>query len=217
MANCGPARSPTICSGAVLTPVTFRMTGSCARASSPHLLPPEAAVVAAVVRRFSRRSCRRGPPILPPTSAAESPAAWRRLSDHRARTRNLWGGAAAGPAVGAFDPRHPRRPGRRHLRARRLRRSAHARRRADFCGRPADQEAGGRADQEARACALPALLALGLGPLLRPNDQQPLSGLRRSARQRQYGRLPGRDRSSARISDRRSATSAPASMALTAT
>ena len=42
------------------------------------------------------------------------------------------------------------------------------------------------------ACALPALLALGLGPLLRPNDPQQLSSLRRSQRQRQSGRLPGR-------------------------
>ena len=62
----------------------------------------------------------------------------------------------------------------------------------------ADQEAGADAP-----CALPALLALGLGPLLRPDDRQPLSRLRRSARQRQSGRLPGRHRSSARIADRR--------------
>ena len=78
-----------------------------------------------------------------------------------------------------------------------------ARRGRDFCGRPADQEAGGGADQEARACALPVILALGLGPLLRPNDPQQLSSLRRSQRQRRSGRLPGRHRSSARISDRR--------------
>ena len=51
---------------------------------------------------------------------------------------------------------------------------------------------------------LPALFALGLGPLLRPDDRQPLSSLCRSARQRQPRRLPGRHRSSARISDRRS-------------
>ena len=77
-------------------------------------------------------------------------------------------------AIGTLDPRHARRPGRRHLRAGRLRRRAHASRR-DSCGRPADQEAGRGADQEARACALSAIFALGLGPLLRPNGPQPLS------------------------------------------
>ena len=61
------------------------------------------------------------------------------------------------------------------------------------------------ADQEARADArsLPALLALCLGPLLRTDDRQPLSGLCRSPRQRQSGRLPGRHRPSARLVDRR--------------
>ena len=64
---------------------------------------------------------------------------------------------------------------------------------------------------------LPALLALSLGPLLRPNDPQPLSSLRRSQRQRRSGRLPGRHRSSARPRDPRQAMTAPASTALTAT
>ena len=102
----------------------------------------------------------------------------------------------------------------RHLRAGWLRRSA--------CGRdlavdlPTRKSAA--ADQEgAGAWPLPALLALSLGPLLRPNDPQPLSSLRRSQRQRRSGRLPGRDRSSARISDRRPAMTAPASMAPMAT
>ena len=86
-------------------------------------------------------------------------------------------------AIGARDPRHARRPGRRHLPAGWLCCRACGRSRArDACGRPADQEAGGCADQEAGAGALSALRALGLGPLLRPNDQQPLSRLRRSAR-----------------------------------
>ena len=60
-----------------------------------------------------------------------------------------------------------------------MRRRAHASRR-DSCGRPADQEAGRGADQEARACALSAFFALGLGPLLRPDDRQQLSSLCRS-------------------------------------
>ena len=71
-----------------------------------------------------------------------------------------------------------------------------------YC-RSADQEAGRNADQEARSCALSALFALGLGPLFRPDARQPLHCLRRSARQRQSRRLPGRYRSSAGISDRR--------------
>ena len=50
----------------------------------------------------------------------------------------------------------------------------------------------------------PLVFALGLGPLLRTDDRQPLSSLCRSARQRQPRRLPGRHRSSAGISDRRS-------------
>ncbi len=91
--------------------------------------------------------------------------------------------------LGLLDPGHARRSGRRHLRAGRLRRCACAR---DLVGRSADQEADGGADQEARACAVPAVLALGLGPLLRTDGQQPLSSLRRSARQRQSRRLPGR-------------------------
>ena len=61
-------------------------------------------------------------PPFPPDAAAE-PAAARRLSDHRAGTRHLWRGAASGAAIGALDPRHARRPGRRHLRAGWLRRS----------------------------------------------------------------------------------------------
>ncbi len=63
-------------------------------------------------------------PSIPSRSAAEPAAARGRLSDHRARTRHLWGGAASGAAVGPFDPWHARRPGRRHLRAGWLRRSA---------------------------------------------------------------------------------------------
>ena len=80
----------------------------------------------------------------------------------------------------------------RHLRAGWLRRSA--------CGRAGSLPT--RKPGPAPA-SLPVVFALGLGPLLRPNDRQPLSGLRRSARQRQSRRLPGRHRSSARISDRR--------------
>jgi autotransporter-associated beta strand protein len=88
--------------------------------------------------------------------------------------------------IGAQHPRHARRPSRRHLRAGRLRRRAcgRFRRGRGFCGRPADQEAGGGADQEARACALSVILALGLGALLRPNDPQQLSSLHRFQRQR---------------------------------
>ena len=47
--------------------------------------------------------------------AAEPTAARRRLSDHRAGTRHLWGGAASCAPIGPFDPRHTRRPGRRYL------------------------------------------------------------------------------------------------------
>ena len=93
--------------------------------------------------------------------------------------------------LGLAHPRHARRSGRRHLRAgARLRAVA-----------PAICRPGSRADQEigADACALPGLLAVVVGPLLRPNDRQPLSRLRRSTRQRQSGRLPGRHRSSARF------------------
>ena len=135
--------------------------------------------------------------VSPPIPPAPPPP----LSDHRAGTRHLWGGAASGAAIGAQHPRHARRPGRRHLRAGWLRRCA--------CAPPPDLRSTCRPrsrrgpDQEARACALPVILALGLGPLLRPNDPQPLSSLRRSQRQRRSGRLPGRHRSSARISDRR--------------
>ncbi|HEY1778914.1 MAG TPA: autotransporter outer membrane beta-barrel domain-containing protein [Roseiarcus sp.] len=51
--------------------------------------------------------------------------------------------------------------------------------------RLADKEAG----DDTRA--VPAVFTLGLGPLLRPDDRQPLSGVCRSARQREHGRLPG--------------------------
>ena len=57
-------------------------------------------------------------------AAAEPAAARRRLSDHRAGARHLWGGAASGAAIGAQHPRHARRPDGRHLRAGWLRRSA---------------------------------------------------------------------------------------------
>ena len=79
---------------------------------SSFIVPPAIAARAADCLR-SRR--------FRPRPAAESAAA-RRLSDHRARTRHLWRGAASGPAIGALDPRHTRRPGRRHLRAGWLRR-----------------------------------------------------------------------------------------------
>ena len=79
---------------------------------------------------------------------------------------------------------------------------------------PADQEAAGAAEP---GLPLPVVFAVGLGALLRPNDPQQLSSLRRSQRQRQSGRLPGRHRSSARLVDRRPATTAPASMAPMAT
>ena len=42
--------------------------------------------------------------------------------------------------------------------------------------------------------AVSDLLAVGVGPLFRPDDQQPLQRLRRSSRQRQSRRLPGRRR-----------------------
>ncbi len=192
------------CSTAASAAATPRI-GSCARASW---------------RRSSRaRSCRRRDVAAGDDTAAhaaaEPAAARRRLSDHRARTRHLWGGAASGPAIGAQHPRHARRPEGRHLRAGWLRRCACGR---DLVCRSADQEVSGSADPEgADASPVPALRALSLGALLRPNDPQPLSSLRRSQRQRRSGRLPGRHRSSARISDRRPATTAPASMAPMAT
>ena len=49
----------------------------------------------------------------------------------------------------------------------------------------------GSPDQKAGAGSLSPVLALGLGPLLRTDDRQPLSGLRRSARQRQLGGFQG--------------------------
>ena len=49
------------------------------------------------------------------------------VPDHRAGARHLWGGPASRPTVGSYDPRHARRPGRRHLRPRRLRGGARAR------------------------------------------------------------------------------------------
>ena len=58
------------------------------------------------------------------------------------------------------------------------------------------------ADQEgAGAGPCPLFSPSVVGPLLRANDPQPLSSLRRSQRQRRSGRLPGRHRSSARIPD----------------
>ena len=88
-------------------------------------------------------------PPIPPTSpdsaahaAAGSADAWRPLPHHRAGARHLWRGATSRSTVGAFDPRHARRPGRRHLRAGRLRRCARAR---NFVRRSADQEASGNA------------------------------------------------------------------------
>jgi T5SS/PEP-CTERM-associated repeat protein/autotransporter-associated beta strand protein len=110
------------------------------------------------------------PPVVPPvTRLPTNPplARCRPASPFRssARTRNLWDGAASCTPIGAQHPRHTRRSGRRHLRTGRLRSCA-------------SDRACGLADQEARACAMPALLALSLGPLLRPNDRQPLSSLR---------------------------------------
>ena len=144
-ANCAPALSTIVCSVAASPAVPT--TGSCARASS---------------RR--RRRIRPGPADAP---VAACPAAF---SDHRAGTRHLWGGAASGAAIGRRDPRHARRPGRRHLRAGRLRRCACAR---DLVCRSADQEVS--PDQKGRGGAVPAVRALGLGPLLRTDDRQPLS------------------------------------------
>ena len=60
----------------------------------------------------------------PAGHATAEPAAARRLSDHWAGARYLWGGAASCPPIGAQHPRHARRPGRRHLRAGWLRRCA---------------------------------------------------------------------------------------------
>ena len=89
--------------------------------------------------------------------------------------------------------------------------------RADLCGRPADQEAGRRADQEAWACALSAVFALGLGPLLRPNDPQPLQAFADPRADGNLGGFQGGIDLLARIPDRRQATTAPASMAPMAT
>ena len=118
--------------------------------------------------------------------------------------------------LGLQHPRHARRPEGRHLRAGWLRRCA--------CGRRAETSSvdlptrkPAALPTKGPACSLPVVRAVGVGPLLRPNDPQPLSSLRRSQRQRRSGRLPGRDRSSARIADRRPAMSAPASMAPMAT
>ena len=89
------------------------------------------------VRRSRRRRAARAdvPRCHPPRRRTRCrPAS---ISDHRARTRHLWGGAASGAAIGAQHPRHARRPGRRHLRAGWLRRCACGR-----AGSPADQKPG---------------------------------------------------------------------------
>jgi autotransporter family porin len=144
------------------------------------------------------------PPILPPTPPPNILPPGVAFPIIGPEARHLWGGAASGAGIGALDPWHARRPGRRHIRAGWLRHSACGlSRRRDSCGRPADQEAGRGADQEARACALSAVFALGLGPLPRPNNQQRLCRLRRSARQREPRGLPGRHRPSARLVVRR--------------
>ena len=169
MANCGLGLLTTICSGADLTQVTSRTTGSCARLRERR-------------RRRWRQWWRSGGavdgggggggggggagggavplpippfPVDPPPNPLPPDVA---LSDHRAGTRHLWGGAASGAAIGAFDPRHARRPKGRHLRAGWLRRCGlrPLPPRPDFCGRPADQEAGGVADQEGAGAWLPA-------------------------------------------------------------
>ena len=138
--------------------------------------------------------------------AAEPSAARHRVSDHRARARHLWGGAASGATIGPFDPRHTRRPGRRYLRAGWLRCCACGlfRRGRDFCGPPADQEAGGGADQKALNCALSVIH--------RPQSGD-ASSAKRSTTTIKPSPIPtpaaiwesfqGQDRSSARISDRR--------------
>ena len=100
-----------ICSGAALAG-SGPMTGSCAPTSW----------VAAAVPVVVAAACLCSVPPFLPSPAAEPAAAQRRLSNHRARTRHLWGGAASGAAIGAQHPRHARRPGRRHLRAGWLRR-----------------------------------------------------------------------------------------------
>ena len=158
-------------------------TGSCARLHRAADQPPDSAGA---------------PPRADPTRPAAAPAAARRLPDHRAGTRDLWGGAASGPAIGApilgtLDDRvgDTYEPD--------LRRCACAR--ASSVDLPT-RKSRCRPRRPAPA-PCPLFCALGLGPLLRPNDRQPLSRLRRSARQRQSGRLPGRHRSSARIADRR--------------
>ena len=116
------------------------MTGSCAPASSPRLFRPSTypADTAAAAGFPAGRSAWAPDPAA--HAPAESAAAGRRLSDHWARARHLWSGAASGAAIGAFDPWHARRSGGRHLRARRLRRG-----RCGRAGRPADQEATTRA------------------------------------------------------------------------
>ena len=197
-ANCARALSTTTCSAAASAAAP--MTGFSVRAS-----------LSRPFRRSRRRSCRpscrrsaagratrraagRATRDEPAARSAAEPVAARRLSDHRAGARHLWGGAASGAPVGSRHPRHARRPGRRHLPARLLR------------GAPAPETTGvdlptrkSLPTKKAAAAPVPAFLALGLGPLLRPDARQPLRRVRRSARQRQSGRLPGRHRPSARL------------------
>ena len=144
-------------------------------------------------------------------TAAGPAAARRRVSDHRAGTRHLWGRAASGAAIGAQHPRHARRPKGRSLRAGWLRRRSGCgrfRRGRDVYGRPCRPGSRhGLADQEGAWRWLPAQVTvcagMAWGRFDRPADPQQLSSLRRSQRQRRSGRLPGRDRSPARPRDPR--------------
>ena len=101
--------------------------------------------------RAADRAARDEPAVRP---AAEPTLSSRRLSDHRAGNRHLWGGAASGATnwslsiLGTLDDRVGDVPTSRMVAPLRLRPTSTAA--EDFCcSRPADQEAGGGADQEA--------------------------------------------------------------------
>ena len=133
MANCAAAPSTMVCSAAASPAAPT--TGSCAPISSCRQFP----------RGLPDSSDPAGAPI--PARPAAAPAAARHLSDHRAGACDLWGGAAAGAPIGARDPRHAQRSGRRHLRP-----EVAAMRLAESSSWIPDQKRG--PDQEARRLRL---------------------------------------------------------------
>ena len=191
-ANSAPGLSTTICSGEALTPAIpndwFLRRASSAGCGG---------------RRWRRRwACprrSRHSPLIRPRNRC------RPASSFRSSGRNsppmgwcsLWRANWGSSILGTLDDRGgdtyepevaPLRPARR-----------------DVCGRSADQEAGGLPTKKragAAPCPLfsPSVWGRFFGQTIHNHYQR----LRRSPRQRQSGRLPGRDRSSARIADRRS-------------